>query len=183
MPNNTDDHSDDEDFITKSQVKREAEALKQLGKEIYELPKKKRDKLPLSNTLLTAFEEADRISNLNAMRRHFQYVGKILRETDVDAIKSAMEALETSPLSHQRNDARLEDLVEQLLTADSKANEKLIQEHSQLSRQQLHQLIRNASRSEKTIEEIKAADPHKAPPASPARKKLKRYLKENLGEL
>ncbi len=182
MPNNTDDHSDDEDLITKSQVKREAEALKQLGREIYELPKKKRDKLPLSNTLITAFEEADRISNLNAMRRHFQYVGKILRETDVDAIKRAIEALEISPISHQRNDARLEDLIEQLLTTGSKANEKLIQEHSQLNRQQLNQLIRNASHSEKTIEENKAPGPHKALPASPARKKLKRYLKENLGE-
>lgn len=183
MPNNTDDHTDNEEFITKSQIKREAEALKQLGREIYELPKKKRDKLPLSNTLLTALEEADRISNLNAMRRHFQYVGKILRETDVDAIKSAMEALEISPLSHQRNDARLEDLIEKLLTVGSKANEKLIQEHAQLNRQQLNQLIRNVLRSEKTIEEDKASDPHTAHPTSPARKKLKRYLKENLDVL
>lgn len=180
MPTNTDHHPDDEDHITKSQVKRDAEALKELGKELYELPKKKRDKLPLNATLLAAFEEADRISNLNALRRHFQYVGKILRETDVEAIRNAMEALEISPLTHQRNDARLEELIEQLLTAGSKANEKLIQEHAQLNRQQLNQLIRNASRSEKTIEENETAEPQKAAPAPPARKKLKRYLKEHL---
>ena len=176
-----DNHSNEEDdYITKSQVKRDAEALKILGKEIYELPTKKRNKLPLSKTLLAAFEEADRIKNLNALRRHFQYVGKILRETDVDAIKAAMEALETSPLTHQRNDARLEKLIGQLLKPGSNVNEELIQANPELNRQQLNQLIRNALKDHKTEDGDKSAASQEGTPASPARKKLKSYLKNSL---
>ena len=176
-----DNHSNEEDdYITKSQIKRDAEALKTLGKEIYELPAKKRNKLPLSKTLLAAFEEADRIKNLNALRRHFQYVGKILRETDVDAIKTAMGAMDISPLTHQRNDARLEKLIGQLLKPGSNANEELMQANPELNRQQLNQLIRNALKDHKTAEVNNPVTPPEGIPASPARKKLKSYLKNNL---
>ncbi|MBV1869797.1 MAG: DUF615 domain-containing protein [Gammaproteobacteria bacterium] len=176
-------HIDDEDYITKSQVKRDAEALKTLGKEIYDLPLKKRNKLPLNNALLVAFEEADRIKNLNALRRHFQYIGKILRDTDVDAIRSAIDTLETSPITHQRNDARLEQMIEKLLAPGSKNSEDLIQENSQLDRQKLNQLVRNALKTHTETNEDDQPEVLKVAPASPARKKLKRYLKDNLNTL
>ena len=91
-----------------------------------------------------------------------------------------MDALGTSSVAHQRNDARLEELIEKLIGSESNLSEQLIQEHSQLNRQQLNQLIRNTSRSEKTTAENNDTEPTKALPASPARKKLKHYLKEHL---
>ena len=163
---------DEEDFISKSQIKREADELKKFGREIYEMPKKKRNKLPLNNQLIAAFEEADRIKSNEALRRHFQYVGKLLRDADIDSIHAAIHTLEVSPLTHQRKQMRLDETIDRLLQDGNSTSEALLKEQPRLNRQTLNQLIRNTISAEAKLPEGNVD--------SPAKRKLKKYLAEGI---
>ena len=136
------------------------------------MPKKKRNKLPLNSQLLAAFKEADRIKSNEALRRHFQYVGKLLREADIDSIRAAIHTLELSPLTHQRKQIRLDETIEQLLQGGRSVSETLLNEHPRLNRQTLNQLIRNAVTAENKLPQENGS--------SPAKAKLKKYLAESV---
>lgn len=168
MNNDYEDTEDDEILVSRSQIKREADALQQLGRELYALPKRQRDLLELDELLLLAFAEADRIKSPDALRRHFQYVGKLLREMDTDAIRVAVTAVASAPTVNQRIQTEMQRTVSTLLTGGRDASEALLAEYSALERQPLNQLIRNAARAEAKREEG-AKEPT-------AVKKLRQYL-------
>ncbi|RLA03017.1 MAG: hypothetical protein DRQ54_11355, partial [Gammaproteobacteria bacterium] len=103
--------ADDGVVVSRSQIKREAEALQKFGREIYSLPKRQRNALPLDDLLLTAFKEADRLKAPDALQRHFQYVGKLLRERDTDAIRVAMTVVANAPTANQRIQSELQQII------------------------------------------------------------------------
>ena len=71
--------NDDDIPKSKTQIKREMEALQDLGKKLLGLSKNQLKKVEMSDTLREAFVEAGRIKQHEAMRRHLQYIGKIMR--------------------------------------------------------------------------------------------------------
>lgn len=160
--------ADDEMVVSRSQIKREALELQELGRALYALPKKQRSLVPLDELLLAAFVEADRIKSGDALRRHFQYVGKLLREMDVEVIRAAMLAVKNSAKNNQVDQDQLQQTVTQLLEGGRDAAEALLSQFAALDRQQLNQLIRNAARAEE-----KRAEGAKETPAT---RKLKQYL-------
>jgi len=168
MNNEHDEAAGDEVVVSRSQIKREAEALQKFGREIYALPKRQRNLLPLDDLLLTAFNEADRIKSADALQRHFQYVGKLLREMDTDAIGVAVKVVANAPTANQRIQTELQETLTKLLEGGRDASEMLLAQYAGLDRQQLNQLIRNAARAE-TKREEGAKDPA-------ATKKLRQYL-------
>lgn len=173
---NTQNQGSEEILISKSHLKREAQALQALGKEIYQLPKKQRDNLNLSNSLIAAFEEADRIKSNNALQRHFQHIGKLLRETgNTEEIRKSIAGFETSSQIHQRKTTRINELIAALIQEDSnKTIETLLQKNPTLDRQQLNQLIRNLR------SEMKKQNNTQEEKEGPSAKKLNQYLKENI---
>lgn len=173
---NTKNQDNEEILISKSHLKREAEALQTLGKEIYQLPKKQRDKLSLSNGLIAAFEEADRIKSNNALQRHFQYIGKLLREMgNTEEITKSISNIETNSQIHQRKTARINELITVLIQEDdNKTIEMLLQKNPKLNRQQLNQLIRNLRA------EMKKQSNAQEEKEGNSAKKIKQYLRENI---
>ena len=163
-----DDDDDQEEIISRSQIKRESIEFQQIGREIYELPKKKRNTLPLDPLLHEAFDEADRITSSDALRRHFQHVGKLIRDLNADELKSELASLKRAAhLKGSRHDL-LEQAIKGLLNEGRTASEPFLQKYPQSDRQLLNQLIRNTSKAELTREQG-AKEP-------PAMKKLKQYL-------
>lgn len=78
------DHNEEEfeyDGPSKSQVKREMHALQGLGKQMQELSHEQLDSLQISETLRRAIDESVRIRQNEAKRRHLQYIGKIIRQS------------------------------------------------------------------------------------------------------
>ncbi len=72
MNKQVDEQFEDEE-ISKSQIKREAEALKVIGKELVELGKKQLAQIPASDKLFHAIAVAHKISNKHeALRRQIQ---------------------------------------------------------------------------------------------------------------
>lgn len=81
------------DRPSKSQKKREAEALQTLGKQLIELDDAVLDTMPLTEALHQALRDAKRIKSHGALRRQTQLIGKLMRVADHEAIGSALEAL------------------------------------------------------------------------------------------
>jgi ribosome-associated protein len=78
---------------SKSARKREAHALQKLGEELVALRAVELARLPLPETLRDAIDEARRLTSRGALARQRQYIGKLMRDIDVEPILAAMAAL------------------------------------------------------------------------------------------
>jgi ribosome-associated protein len=76
---------------SKSQLKRDSHALQALGARLIELPAEKLRRMDLPLNLLEAIEMAQRITAREGRRRQLQYVGKLMRSVDADAIRAQIE--------------------------------------------------------------------------------------------
>ncbi|GAB3476297.1 ribosome biogenesis factor YjgA [Marinomonas epiphytica] len=164
------DQFDNEEDLPKSktQIKREMEALQVLGKKLLSLSKGQQKKVPMSDTLRDALAEADRIKQHEAMRRHLQYIGKIMRTEDHEAIEHQVALFDTTSAAYNKLFHQLEQTRDTLIGENSKAAlSDYLAEHPELEDiQQLRQLIRA---SQKEVQ--KGAN-------TTNRKKLFRFLRE-----
>lgn len=103
--------SDDGDYEelppSKSARKREAHALQKLGERIVGMRAADRAKLPISEALGDAIQEALRIRSRGALARQFQYIGKLMRDEDVAALEAAIAALDEARKAQARGRDRL----------------------------------------------------------------------------
>ena len=75
---------------SRSQKKRESSALQELGAKLAKLPLRALEGFPLSPDLLQAFRDLKAIRSNEARRRHFQYIGRLMREAEnPEAIEEA----------------------------------------------------------------------------------------------
>ena len=81
----TDLTNEDELPKSKSQIKREMVDLKKLGERLLDLRDDQLQTLT-DERLLEAIKEARKITKLNARKRHLQFIGKLMRDADLDAI-------------------------------------------------------------------------------------------------
>jgi ribosome-associated protein len=147
-----------EDEISKSQIKRDADALKLIGRDLVELSKKQLAQIPGSENLFYAIAVAHKISGKHeALRRQIQYIGKVLRTEDTDAIRTAIDKLNNKhqQLTHATQNLELfrDQLIEE---GDSKINE-LLENFPQLDRQKLRQFVRQANKEKRLDKPAKAA--------------------------
>jgi len=148
----------EEEEISKTQIKREADALKEIGRELVGLSKKQLVQIPGSELLFHAITVAHKISDKNeALRRQIQYIGKVLRNEDCDAIRTAIDKLNNKHQQLTHATLRLEALRDELIEqGDSKINE-LLEQFPALERQKLRQLVRQANKEKKAEKPAKAA--------------------------
>lgn len=158
---------------SKSQVKREMHALQEMGKRICELPKKQLAEMPISETMREAVAEWDRISKKEAKRRHLQYVGKVMRTEDADAIQEALDILDPSSDAYNRILHQQEKWRERLISEGNEALTQFADAFPATDMQHLRQLIRNAAKEKKEIEAGKA----KQSSGKSAARKLFLYIK------
>ena len=79
---------------SKSAVKREMTALQELGESLTRLSTKQLANVPIEDErLIEAVREVQRISSKNARKRHMQFIGKLMRDVDSQAISAALEAM------------------------------------------------------------------------------------------
>ena len=136
------DHSD-EDFISKSEIKREMHRYQELGEKLLKLAPAIWQSLPISERLIDALQESRRITQNEARRRHVQYLGKVMRNEDIEAIQEAMDLLDPSSEAYGRKIRQLE-LWRKKLVDDNNSLNAYIDQHQPVDRQQLRNLIRNA---------------------------------------
>ena len=139
-------------YVSKSELKRDAQQYQQLAIDLAAMSNKQRDKLPLSDDLVEAMVVADKIrAKSEAYRRHINYISKTLRLTDnVADIEAAIELM-----LNKNNQAdvllnKIESTRTELINnGDSLINE-LLEQYASLERQKLRQLVRQAAKEAKS---------------------------------
>jgi len=164
----------DDDYISKSERKRESDRLQELGEKLMSLKAGDLNRLPLSDRLRRAIDESRRITAHEARRRHAQFVGRVMREDSGDQVEQALEALDNPYRARW-----LMDWLDKLLAlADMRDSEAMIQEmleqYPHGDRQHLRNLCRNVLQARVAEDAERAAkDKFKR-----ERRKLSDYLNE-----
>jgi len=128
---------------SKSQVKRDMHALQELGKQLIELSNEKLNKLNLSETLRVAIKDAQRITAREGKRRQLQYVGKLMRHEDADAIRHQLDIWENGSKEQAKAMHRIEALRD-LLLRDDKALTQFFDEFTLADPQSFRTTVRSA---------------------------------------
>ncbi len=81
-----------DDRPSRTRLKKEANALQDLGVALAELPPQALDALALPDKLRRALAELGEIRSHGALRRQRQYVGKLMRDVDPEPLRQALEA-------------------------------------------------------------------------------------------
>ena len=147
-----DDIEDEDDeiiWVSKSEIKRDAEELKRLGAELVDLGKNALDKIPLDTDLRDAIELAQRIKK-EGRRRQLQLIGKMLRNRDVDPIRQALDKLKNRHNQQVALFHKLEALRDRLVEEGDDAMSEVLRLYPEADRQQLRVLIRNAQKEKAT---------------------------------
>ena len=142
-------------WVSKSEIKRDAEQLKKLGAKLVELTQTNLEKIPLDETLLDAVELAQRLQK-EAKRRQLQYIGKLLRNIDVEPIQEALDKLENKHNQQQVILHKLELLRDELIDKGDDALTDLFNSYPQADRQHLRNLIRSAQKEKEQNKPPKA---------------------------
>lgn len=151
---------------SKSERKREMQALQEVGETIIKLSDGEFNTIPLEGELLIAITLARRLKSGEGLRRQMQYVGKLMRHADTAAIELALQDLENGRALHNQRFHQLEKLRDVLLTEGVNAMDKVLEPYPHADRQHLRQLITTA---------VKEREQEKPPAAA---RKLFRYLRE-----
>lgn len=139
------DPLDDSLPVSKSQRKRDVEALQTVGRDLAQLSRDQLKKMDLPDNLLVALLEYQRITSHGAMRRQMQYIGKVMREIDAEPILEQLAALRGESTHAKAEFHALERWRARLLEDDSVLTDWLNQ-YPNSDAQLLRQLIRNARR-------------------------------------
>ncbi|WP_299180901.1 ribosome biogenesis factor YjgA [uncultured Neptuniibacter sp.] len=156
----------EEEWLSKTDVKRQMHALQELGARLTKLNKEQLEKLDLSDRLRSAVDEFHRIKSNGAQKRHIQFIGKIIRTEDAEQIEHSLGLFEAGHQAHTQIFHKLERWRDRLITDGNSALQEYIDEHPEADVQHLRQLIRNAQKEAKL----------EKPPASA--RKLFKYLRE-----
>jgi ribosome-associated protein len=162
---------------SKSQLKRDAEALQVLGRTLVELPASRfaavMAKLDLPDALREALGACRAINARGGRKRQLQYIGKLMRGTDAEPIRRALDVLEGKDRAQTAALHRMEQWRERLIAEGDAALAELLNEFPVADRQALRQLVMKAR---------KERDAGQAPAAARALfKALRELFDENHG--
>lgn len=150
----------------KTQLKREADALAELGKRLAELDKGTLQQLNLPTELLRAVEEVKAIRAHSARKRQLKLIGKILRGMETAELKAWFEERDSSHRSSVDAFHEVERWRDRLIAGGFEAMSEFLSLYPDCDRQRLNQLVRSA---------VKEASMEKPPKSA---RQLFKYLKE-----
>ena len=154
-------------YVSKSEMKRDMIKLQELGEAIVKLTEGQLAKIPLQDdALVEAIHTARRIKSKEGLRRQLQYIGKLMRKIDTDAIADAYQQLMDGRKEEARRFHQLEQWRDELIEKGPTAIDDVVERFPGADRQHIRQLIVQADKERQLNK----------PPASA--RKLFRYLRE-----
>ena len=135
---------DEIEYVSKSQLKRESHALQDLGKQLAALPAEQLLRIPLDEQLSEAIALARRLQNKrSALKRQYQFIGKLLRSRDPAPILSALEAIDSDSREAIQRHHLAERWRDRILDEGAAAIDALLVDRPSADRRKLRQLWRN----------------------------------------
>ena len=145
MAEPTDDALDTPEPPSKTQRKKDMHALQALGEELVQLRGDQLQRIDLPDALREAIEFAHRVTSHEGRRRHLQFVGKLMRQADADAIRSALAQVTGESRAAVAQMHQAERWRDRLLNDDDALTD-FVAEHPKTDVQWLRATIRTARR-------------------------------------
>jgi ribosome-associated protein len=146
------DGDSDEEFISKTALKKAMHELQDLSEKLLNFNKKQLAELPLSDFFLENLDTTKKLKSGNARRRQIQLLGKLMRDEDIESINVILEKKQNLDRSYPALTQKAQDWCEKLITEGREAQSIFINEHPNCDRQRLGQLIRNIQKDIKKAE-------------------------------
>ena len=134
------------DEPSRTELKRESDELQKLGESLLTLRADLMAKVDLPEKLVEAVAEAKRITNFEGKRRQMQFIGKLMRKLDEDAVEGVRAALLEQSQGSAQETLQLhlaEQWRDRLIKEDDACGEWL-KSFPNTDSQQLRALIRQA---------------------------------------
>lgn len=131
-------------WVSKTRMKKQMHDLQDLAVHLTTLNAEQFAQMPLSSEMRRAVEETKNIKKNEALRRHYQFLGKLMRSEDHDAIAAAISGIK----EEQDRLARLFHVMEQwrddLIKGEQEVMERFFNEFPLVDRQEMRHLVRSA---------------------------------------
>ena len=139
--------SDTLDKVSKTQKKREATALLELGRDLTCFPDKFLEQLQLDPKLRNAINDFKKLFNARgAKKRQLQYIGRLLREIHDETLLKKIQHLSSSPKKSTKYPL-VEKVFERIINEGDQAINEIVCEQRNFDRQKLRQLKSNILKS------------------------------------
>ena len=145
-----DEHGDDggTERPSKSARKRAAHAAQDLGEALVRLSDAELSALELPEALREALRAAHRIASRAALARQRQYIGKLMRQVDLEPIRAALAARSERHARDTERFRRIENWRERLVTEGEAALAELSRWHPEIDVREWRQRV-GAARAER----------------------------------
>ena len=140
---------EDDDWVSKTQRKKECDDILVLGERLIVLNKEELDQINMDDELRDAIEEAQRIKSNNALKRQKHFIAKIIRGLGDETLTSQLERVLHKHDIYNADFKRMEKWRDNIIENGDKAINAFIEEHPQADRSRLRQLVRNADKEKK----------------------------------
>ncbi len=137
---------DEEELVSRTQLKKEMHALQDLGERLMKLKPEIWQQFNFSESMRDALNESKRIKNHNAIRRHIRRLGKLLKDEDTEQVTTLFERMDNEHLQDTRRFHRIERWRDRLLDEGDSALKELLDVCPNADRQHLRQLIRSGAK-------------------------------------
>jgi len=131
------------DRPSKTRLKQQAHELQDLGEALTAFPPERLDTLPLDERLRDALHEWHRTRSHEGRRRQLQYIGRLMRQADVEPLREAVAAAQLGRARDALALHRAERWRTDLLASDDAAT-RWLEAHPGADAQRLRALVRNA---------------------------------------
>lgn len=154
------------DFKSKTQKKKEATYLQDLGERLVNLSAEQIKGIELPEEICDAVRFAKTIKSHGAHRRHMQYIGALMRKIDPVPVQEALDNIEQGHYKQTLSFREIENWRDELIAGNEPLIDVILAKYPVANRKEIERLVQRA-RKEKE---------HSNPPG--ASRALFRYLRE-----
>jgi len=145
----TDIDQEDDNWVSKTQRKKECDDVLVLGEKMIALNKEELDQINMDDELRSAIEEAQRIKSNSALKRQKHFIAKIMRGLGDETLSGQLERVLHKHDIYNADFKRMEKWRDTIIENGDKAINAFLEEHPQADRSHLRQLVRNADKEKK----------------------------------
>lgn len=131
---------------SKTRRKKNMQALQKIGEVLVKLPAVELAGIPLETALAAAITEARTLKNHEGKRRQLQYIGRLMRDTDLEPIQAALNRIQQKALQNKSKLHATEQWRDQFIAKGDELLQDFLQKFPMTEVQKLRQLIRNAQK-------------------------------------
>ena len=138
-----------EERKSRTRIKNEMTALQKLGEKLVGLSRSQINEIKMEEDLKEAVLFAQTLTKHGARKRQMQYIGVLMRETDMEPIEKALELIELGQKVDAKDFLKVEKWRDELVMGNRETLDELIELYPELDRQHINQLVRNANKEAK----------------------------------